>query len=282
MNTLDETIVRPRLHPNNRALFAKLDTDIVTRLYFACAAFCVAVFLALVPAWMLDQRMLDNAAIWTKPQKFNLSLALHFATLLVLSQLLPRAVRSGRVMVIAAYAAASALLFETIYIGLQAARGTRSHYNADTPLEDILYAAMGVGAVILIAAALVLAIQIWRHGERSRKGLWLGSVVGLSSGFVATLAFTATLSSVGRYVGAPLEGGGEVIPLLGWSREYGDLRPAHFVALHLMQTIPLIGWLADRRGWNPVWSVFGALIVQILLACALFAQAMAGRPLWPV
>ncbi|MEM7776241.1 MAG: hypothetical protein AAF732_11585 [Pseudomonadota bacterium] len=256
----------------------KLGEDDVTQLLVTGMMIALAGFLVLMPAWVLDPRTLDGAAIWTKPQKFNISLALHFATLALLAQQLPEQIRAGRVMRVTTYALLCAFLVETLYIIIQAARGTRSHYNFDTPIEGMIYAAMGVGAVAITGTALVLAIQIARYGDRSRRGLWLGSVIGLSLGFAATLFFTSFLTE-GRYVGAPLEGGGAVIPILGWSLEYGDLRPAHFVALHIMQIVPLLGWLSDRRGWNPVIVVICGAQSLLGLATFFLLRALAGQPI---
>jgi hypothetical protein len=45
-----------------------------------------------------------------------------------------------------------------------------------------------------------------------------------------------------------------------------------------MQAIPLLGWLADRRGWTRVAVPLGTLAYGALTA-AVFAQAMAGLPL---
>lgn len=261
---------------------ARLDNDATTRLHIGLALLLVASLLVFLPALLLDERLLDGSPVWLKPQKFHLSLALHFFTLAVLAQLLPRDVRTGPILTLFSYLAAAALLLEYGYIAVQAGRGRRSHFNADTQFEGLMYAAMGVGAVLLVVVALVLAIQLWRRGDRSRPGLWLGSILGLSLGFASTLLFASYMSSVGRNVGAPLEGGGAVLPLLGWSREYGDLRPSHFVALHLMQTAPLAGWLADRRGWNVNWLVYGVAGAQLALASFLFLQARAGQPFWPV
>jgi hypothetical protein len=259
-----------------------LDDDKVTRLYLTVALFLVASFVLFMPAWLMDTRVLDNAAPWTKPQKFNISLGLHFATLAVLAQLLPRTVRTGWVMLIAAYAAGASLIFEYIYMAVQSARGVRSHYNFETQSEALAYALMGLGAVLMIFAALVLAVQIWRKGDRSRPGLWLGSIIGLATGFFFVLVMAGYMSSAGRYVGASLEGGGATVPFFGWSREYGDLRPSHFVAMHLMQIVPLAGWLADRQGWNYRLIVWGTAFATCVLAIALFIQALAGQPFWPV
>lgn len=258
-----------------------LDDDHVTRLYMSLGLFMIASFVVFIPAMILDQRMLDSSPVWIKPQKFNLSLALHFLTLAVLVQLVPRNVRNGWALMIFSYLAAAALIFEYLYVTIQAGRARRSHFNFETQVEALFYAAMGIGAVLLVLVALVLAIQIWRKSDRSRQGVWLGSIVGLSLGFVVTLIFAGYMSSTGRYVGAPLEGGGAVIPLFGWSREYGDLRPAHFVSLHMMQTVPLAGWLADRKGWNTKLVVLSIAGVQVALATLLFLQALAGQPIWP-
>ncbi len=262
--------------------FTGLDDDHVTRLYLSLGLFLIASFVVFVPAMILDPRMIDNAYVWIKPQKFNVSLALHVFTLAVLVQLVPRNIRNGATLMIFSYLTASALIFEYVYVTIQAGRARRSHFNFETEFEALMYAAMGIAAVLLILIALVLAIQIWRKGDRSRPGVWLGSIVGLSLGFFTTMVFAGYMSSTGRYVGAPLEGAGAVVPLFGWSREYGDLRPAHFLSLHLMQTVPLAGWLADRRGWNARLVVLSVAAVQVALAILLFLQARAGRPIWPV
>ena len=258
-----------------------LDDDHVTRLYVSLGLFMIASLVVFIPAMILDQRTLDGSPVWMKPQKFNLSLALHALTLAVLVQLVPRNVRNGWALMIFSYLAAAALIFEYLYITIQAGRARRSHFNFETQVEALIYAAMGIGAVLLVLVALVLAIQIWRNGDRSRQGVWLGSIVGLSFGFAVTLVFASYMSSTGRYVGAPLEGGGAVIPLFGWSREYGDLRPAHFVSLHMMQIVPFAGWLADRKGWNTKLVVLSVAGVQVALATFLFFQARAGQPIWP-
>ena len=259
-----------------------LNGDHMTRLNVSLSLLMAASFVVFLPAMMLDPRVLDSAPVWVKPQKFNISLALHFFTIAVLAQLVPVKVRNGPVLILFSYLAGFALLLEYVWVGIQAAQAKRSHFNYDSQFEGLMYAAMGVGAFLLMTVAMALAVQIWRKGDRSRFGLWLGSIVGLSLAFLSTLYFGFEMSSSGRYVGAPLEGGGAVVPFFGWSREYGDLRPAHFASLHLMQTVPLAGWLADRRGWNAKLVVGGVALVQVALATALFFQAKAGQPFWPV
>lgn len=263
-------------------LSGAFDNDHITRLNLALALLMVAAFVVFLPAWLMDSRMLDSAQVWTKPQKFHVSLALHFLTIAVLLQLVPREVRTGPALGTFSYLAAMALVVEFAWIGLQAGRATRSHFNYDTALEGIMYGLMGLGAFLLMAICMALAVQIWRTGDRTRKGLWLGAITGLTLAFVTTNYFGFTMSSSGRYVGAPLTGGGETVPFFGWSREYGDLRPAHFVSLHLMQTLPAAGWLADRNGWNVIAVIGSVAVVQLGLAAALFVLALSGQPFWPI
>ena len=260
------------------SIIGRLDDDVVTRALIAGALSMLAAFIVLLPPWFLDQRMVEGSDVWLKPQKFHVSLFVHFVTLALLAQLLPRAVRTGHSMRIFTYLALSSLVMETVYIVTQAARGRMSHFNYETPLEGILYLVMGVGAVLLVTLPIVMGGLIWRRGEASR-GLKLGAILGLAIGGVLTLFIAGYMSSVNgsRWVGGVHPEGGAVIPFFGWSREVGDLRPAHFFALHMMQSLPIIGWLSDRVNGPSILIVASAAMLQIALSVGLFAWALAGN-----
>ena len=68
-----------------------------------------------------------------------------------------------------------------------------------------------------------------------------------------------------------------VLPIFGWSTEVGDLRPAHFLSLHALQVLPLIGIWADRtdQGIITIWI---AGFIYSALTVALFIQAIFGQP----
>jgi hypothetical protein len=66
---------------------------------------------------------------------------------------------------------------------------------------------------------------------------------------------------------------------MGWSRSGGDLRVAHFFALHLHQALPLAGWLIVAGGMRrPLAAVHGAALAMLAFTAFTFVQALSGQP----
>lgn len=262
----------------NQAL--RLEHDETTRAWVGIACFMIAIMVVLTPAAIYDPRMLDSLGVWEKPLKFALALAVHFMTLAILVQLLPPEVRTGpRIARVVRFSVAAAV-FEIGYITFQAARGRPSHFNFETPFETGMYALMGVGAVYLAIVPFVVG-RVIREQSDDGSGYRLGAVVGLLLAPVLTLIVAGYMSGVAynRWVGVPT--GMEGVPFFNWSREVGDFRPAHFVGLHVMQILPLVGLAGDRfapaLARPAVWIV---AVVVVLATAALFVQALAGLPVW--
>ncbi len=243
--------------------------------------------LAAVPlialAMLVEDRQVNGINLWIKPMKFHLSVALHLATLGVLVRLVALGGRwQGRALSGMAWAWTAVAIFELGYITLRAARGETSHFNLETPLAQIMYTLMGVGAVTLIAGALLVGILILRRPAAGiGPGLRWGAGLGLILGFIATLIVAGKMGGSGSpWIGSvPLDKGG--VPVFGWSREVGDLRVSHFFATHLMQVLPAIGWLADRGTARPVRIVALASLIGVAVVAATFIQALSGQPLIP-
>ena len=88
---------------------------------------CFALSLAFA---VFDGRTIDGAvSVWAKPLKFELSLAIHAATLALVMSALNASVRSSTIMTIVAVTFLAACLVEMGYIIAQAARAEHSHYN---------------------------------------------------------------------------------------------------------------------------------------------------------
>jgi hypothetical protein len=250
--------------------------------HFETGAVLMLVLLGLgIAGQLTDPRLLDGWNVWTKPVKFAASLALHLATLAFFASRLSFPFRTGPVMAVTVTLVLASAAAEMAYLIAQAGQQEHSHFNLATPYHRVMYGLMGVGAVLLTAAAAVIGLLILRDpGARLGPGLRRGAVLGLAGGFVLTLVVAGYMSSgTGHHVGLAPPGAPE-LPLLGWSLAVGDLRPAHFLALHMMQAIPLLGWALDH--WLPdravAWTT-GAALVWAALTLAVFAQALAGLPL---
>jgi hypothetical protein len=241
---------------------------------------CVLCLVALM--WSLtDPRMLDGAAVWAKPLKFAVSFVMFFATLALVAARLSQPVRDGWPMRIIAWVMAAAFLSEMGYIAYQAARAEQSHFNLDTPFHAFMYGTvMAAGAVALVAGVAAIGWLARRNrdaafGPATRSGIWLG----FAASFGLTMIVAGYMSSTpGHFVGLHPEGA-PTVPLMGWSGVTGDLRPAHFAALHAMQVLPLLGLWLDRRGARGVRAVQIAALAYVALTLALFAQALMGLPL---
>jgi len=255
-----------------------MGNDPITWLLTGSFLFLIAVTLVMLPAYYFDIRFLNAAPIWAKPIKFSLSLAMHFLTLAILAQQLERNKRTGLLLTFFSYLAVASMLFEQIYISIQAARGRQSHFNHDTDFEILMYAFMGIGAVNLILVSFVLGILIWKYGKKDNSGLRLGSILGLTIGSVLTLYYAMTMGK------SPTDSHliGEVItnskiPVVGWSREVGDLRIPHFIATHMMQILPLLGLFLDKLKYSPRVIVSFVTAILVVLSMVFFVWALDGK-----
>jgi hypothetical protein len=230
--------------------------------------------MALAAALVIDDRMLLGESVWTKPLKFTISVGLTGAA----TSWLVRRLEPSRVVTAAALAATVSLVGEQALIVLQAARGVRSHFNMDTPFDRTVLSAMG-GLVLLAGATLVtLAVAGTRRppaDDVTREvvvgGSWL-VVLGSLAG-IAMVAVNA------HSVGGP--DGGVGLPLVGWNRDIGDLRPAHFVGLHGLQLLIVVAAAAQRSGWGvrPTARLLrGTTAATAAVSVGLLVQGLVGRP----
>jgi hypothetical protein len=244
----------------------------------------------------LDPRVITGAPAWLKPAKFAVSIAIYSFTLLWLLTFVqgrPRLVR------LVSIATTVSFVVEMVVVVLQVTRGTISHFNAATPLDSALFSIMGMFVVVIwlmnLLAAILLLIQRLPDPAFAwalRLGLLL-SLVGAASGFLMTrptptqlaaLEADQPVAAIGAH-SVGVEDGGPGLPVTGWSTTGGDLRVAHFVGLHALQAMPLIGWLLMRRRARRlndgrrtalVWTAGLAYLGLMLL---LIWQALRGQPL---
>ncbi|MFF5227147.1 hypothetical protein [Dactylosporangium sp. NPDC000521] len=201
----------------------------------------------------LDDRELVGAPLWLKPFKFSVSIAVYSVTIAWMLSLLDRRQRLGWWL---GTVSVAALTTEIVIIVAQAARGRQSHFNNQTPLDSTLYSVMGATIAVAWVCTLILAVLllIQRLPDRANAlAVRFGLVVGLAGmmvGFLMTMPTKAQLDLPAgespTVVGAHSVGvadGGPGLPLVGWSTTGGDLRIGHFIGMHALQALPLLGFL---------------------------------------
>lgn len=232
---------------------------------FALLVFASVLVLCMLPIALAahrDARTIRGVGVWTKPQRFLASLAL-FAVTTALLMLAAGA--DADLNGIAALVIATSTI-EAGYITVQAGRGQPSHYNTSDTLHIVFTLVMALGAIALTASQAWLAIVIVRTNPT-----WLASVSVL--GVVTGLMMTFILATVsGFMLGGRRAPGGPGLPMVGWQRR-GDLRPAHFLGVHVQQIVPALGLMADRLPASAAHAAFAALACLYLLAWLALTRA---------
>jgi hypothetical protein len=248
---------------------------------FAGAALCLLVLM--VPtlfAMALDQRTFLDINVWIKPFKFQVALAIYLATLAWFAGWLPARVAASRWHRIFSAVVVLAIGAETVWTLGAAALGVASHFNNMSPLAIGLYALMGVLAVVLTSASFVYGIVILRDRNSRLDPVFRQSVgLGLIATFVLTVTVAGYMSGTGsHFVGGAHSDAGGLAPM-GWVRDGGDLRVAHFFATHAMHFIPVFGFIASRvlsAGHGRV-AVFAFAGMFVALVSYTFVEALSGR-----
>ncbi|GGN30225.1 hypothetical protein GCM10011609_87850 [Lentzea pudingi] len=192
---------------------------------------------------------------------------------------------------------------ELMLITVQAARGQESHFSARaTQFDSWVGRGMAMIVVVLWATSLVIAIVALRSrfGDRAlaaavRWGLLL-TVFGAALGALMIIPTeqqqSAVADGVSTLLGAHSVGathGGPGLPLTGWSTEGGDLRIPHFIGIHALQALLLLGVaLNSMRLRLPEDAVVRLVrvgggylgLVLIALTQALRAQPLLAPDLW--
>ncbi|MEM8895436.1 MAG: hypothetical protein AAGC88_12715 [Bacteroidota bacterium] len=169
------------------------------------------------------------------------------------------------------------LSFELIWITYQAARGETSHFNTSTSFHSMMWSLMGGAISIMTLFTLFIGLLFFQQDfpELPNAYLW-----GIRLGIIVFVIFAFEGGMMGgqnaHTVGAP--DGGEGLKFLNWSISHGDLRIAHFVGMHALQVLPLLGYfvVSSTRG------VIAISIAYLLIAVGVLVQALNGKPLVPV
>jgi len=242
----------------------------LARTGLAMAALLAACLLAMP----FDGRQAGGLSVWVKPAKFAASLCLWAWTMAWLWPALAPAAREGRTARIIVAGTIAFILFEAGWIALRAGLGLPSHFAKDA-LGGAVYSLMGVAALAGCGLAAAFGVLVARHGNSN----WPAALrLGVALGFVVAGVFGALTGATISVLDSPRIGGlaadARTFPPFFWSRSGGDLRVAHFVAIHAMQALPVLAWLSRSRA-----AVAAGGVALLALTAGTYLQALAGRPL---
>jgi len=237
----------------------------------------LAFFVLLYAGTFIDDRLFNGVSVWEKPAKFFLSLSLQLATLAWGLALLPAQERRAPAIRISSLIIVAAAIGELIYIAFRASRGEASHFNQTTMVATVFYMLMGAGAVTLASLTSFLGWRILKKSPPSP--LTFATALGfMLAGLLAFVTGAYVSSQTGHWVGGD-QTDATGLPFFHWSTTGGDLRVGHFFGLHIMQALPVLGFLF--RDFPPLQArgliALGAVIWTGLTALTFF-QALAGRP----
>jgi len=238
---------------------------------------CLAVSLS---GLCFDHRHINNEHAWIKPCKFSISFTLYGATMLWLGQYLLRHRKFFHGTCVAALIGG---VLELSAIIMQVLRGTTSHFNTTTPFDHGVYILVKIAIMPLALAVVAIFVLLLRQkelppvvGSALHWAVFL-TIIGLIPGILMILpdpwqdAITQYKQFDGHTIGFPE--GGPGLPWLGWSTVAGDLRIPHFVGIHALQVLPIIGFLVlkvfpglssgRQRAlvWNAGLSYFAVIVV---------------------
>jgi hypothetical protein len=233
-------------------------------IFLAGALFCIIMLL------VTDIQVL-GINTWYKPFKFFLSSAVFLWTMGWLMHYLNE---PGKVNIYS-WVAVMVLGFELSYIAIKAAQGELSHFNVSNKLNAIMFPMMGVAITLMTAWTAYIAYLFF---QKTFPQLPDAYVWGIRLGLVIFVIF----AFAGGIMAAKLSHnvGGEMItskglPVLNWSRQFGDLRVAHFFGMHALQILPLIGFYVSKTKS----SIIIIAMVYAILTTATLVQAIMGKPL---
>jgi hypothetical protein len=225
-----------------------------------------------------DSRLVMGINPWIKPIKFATSITIYVWTVAWLLEYLRLPSWAKRII---SWGISVSMLTEIACITAQAARGTTSHYNVNTPLDAAIFSTMGsmIANNSVLALVLLILFFVGRY-DVPRPYLW--SIRSGLAIFLAASAIGGVMIAYGSH-SVGVKDGGPGLPIVNWSTQGGDLRAAHFLGLHALQVLPIIGFLISRhKRWTISQKTAYVLALSgsyAVLIAVLYFQAIHGSPL---
>ena len=165
------------------------------------------------------------------------------------------------------------LSLEIILIVYQASRGKISHFNNEDNLGKSIFGIMGFAITLFMLHTAYIGILFFTQKQFDASEI-------LISAIKLSLIITIIFAFEGFIMGALMKhtvgniDGSDGILLVNWSKNYGDLRIAHFFGMHALQLIPLVSVSIARNKQD----VILISILYLVLVTLTLIQAFMGKP----
>jgi hypothetical protein len=220
---------------------------------------------------------------WIKPIKFSLSFSTFASTisLLLLALRIPK-----WQLTLARRVIATSVALEILSLAAQAWRSAY-HLSGQSLLDTSL--AQMTNSMVMVNTGIVCWMLVLFCANRVRTD-WIDRPM------VSAIRYSIVIFLAGNAIGGymlargshtvGIADGGPGLPFVNWSVIGGDLRIAHFIAIHAIQILPLFAYVLSQMAPIPPVKyrrmAVGALAIAVSVAVgATFVQAALGRPLIP-
>jgi hypothetical protein len=218
---------------------------------------------------------------WIKPIKFSLSFSTFAATISLF--LLALEIPEWQLK-LARRAIAGSVALEILSLGAQAWRAVYTP-GSHTPADGIL--AQMTNGMVMVNTAIVIWMLALFCASRVQTRMVDGPML-------AAIRYSIVIFLVGNAVGGYMlargshtvgaADGAAGLPFVNWSTIAGDLRIAHFIAIHAIQIVPLFACILAQMAPVPAVKHRKLAVAMVALAVAAavgatFVQAALGLPL---
>lgn len=236
--------------------------------YFGLICLVLAIIFLILTRFTTTQ--VYNVNAWYKPFKFAASTVLYAWAMAWFIGYLPDfdAKIFNWIIIIT-------LGFEIIYIAWQAGRGELSHFNVSTSFYSLMYSMMALAATIATLATAFIGVLFFKNDFPDLPLYYVWSIrLGLFIFVIFAFEGFVMGSRMSHTIGGP--DGGEAIPILNWSKKFGDPRIAHFIGMHALQVLPILSYYLLR---NTQLTIFVSFL-YLALAVFTLVQALKGKSLF--
>src|SRR6185437_1160786 len=217
---------------------------------------------------------------WFKPIKFAISFATFVWTV---SLFLERLRLPARLIHLVRQTMTASIVVEMLCLAVQASRSANAATAsglADWVIQQMTTAMVSVNTAILVG---LLAGFCGKRGiikmadDAMVLAIRLSIVIFLAGNAVGGYMLARGSHTVGAADGGP------GLPFLNWSTIAGDLRIAHFIAIHAIQIVPLFAYLLWQMTPRPAFkqrrlAVYAVAALVALMVAGTFVQAALGHP----